>query len=158
MKSNKALFNNLKIYHVFWIAALLLLLTGIALDQNIDNRFTVNVKDIYYVIAYLDLGILLSLYFLFLGIGYWIVQKFMRRKLIQSLTILHLVILFGSLLAYGLILTYEKIFLADDFTAFNSYEIIEEIKMISVILLVFFSQPIYAINILIGIFRERKLV
>ena len=158
MKSNKAIFNNLKIYHVFWIAALLLLLTGIALHQNIDNRFTINVKDIYYVIAYLDLGILLSLYFLFLGIWYWIVQKFMRRKLIQSLTILHLVILFGSLLAYGLILTYEKIFLADDFTAFNNYEIIEEIKMILVILVIFFSIPIYAINLAIGIFRERRLI
>lgn len=151
-------FNHLKIYHLFWIASLILLSTGIALDQNIDNRFTINVGETYYVISYLDLGTLLSLYILFLGLGYWIVHKFMRRELIHSLTILHLVILFGSLLAYGLILTYEKFFLEDDFTAFNKYEIIEEIKMILVILVVFFSQPIYAINLVIGIFRERRLI
>ena len=74
MKSNKAIFNNLKIYHVFWIASLILLSTGIALDQNIDNRFTINVGETYYVISYLDLGTLLSLYILLLGLGYWIVQ------------------------------------------------------------------------------------
>lgn len=74
MKSSKAIFNNLKIYHVFWIASLILLSTGIALDQNIDNRYTINVGDTYYVISYLDLGTLLSLYILLLGLGYWIVQ------------------------------------------------------------------------------------
>ena len=86
----------LKVYHYFWITSAIILIIGFWRQNSSDTSLDLNFHDTYYVITNSDISILLSVCYSLLGIGYWLVQKVLKRKLINYLTLIHCIILFGS--------------------------------------------------------------
>jgi heme/copper-type cytochrome/quinol oxidase subunit 1 len=149
----------IKVYYLFWLVALAILIVGAILNNSVDNTLDINIHDTYYVIAQLHFAIILSLAYSLLGFGYWIVQKVLKRKLIYLLTMIHSIILIGSFFVYGLVMGYSKVFLkSDPFSLLNSYQIINQTCIILFLLIVVIGQPIYIVNLLIGIFKKQNLV
>lgn len=155
---NKTLMNlrNIKIYNLFWSVALLILIIGLIQNNNEDNTFDINIHDTYFVIAHLYFALFLSLAYYLTGLGYWLVQKAMKRKLIDLLTIIHSTILNGSFLVYWLVIGYSKSFLNTPFPRFDNYQLINQTLVILTILILLIGQPIYIINLVIGIFKKEK--
>lgn len=86
----------IKIYSLFWSVALIILIVGLIQTNNEDTTFDINIHDTYFVIAHIYAALFLSLVYYLIGLGYWIVQKVMERKLIRILTIIHSAIMNGS--------------------------------------------------------------
>jgi len=148
----------LKVYHYFWITSLLILTIGFLGKSLFDDMFDVNVGDTYYVIGHRDLTLLLSFCYLILGSGYWFVQKALKKKLVNFLTLIHCIILFGSFLVYWLVYFYSNVIEKKPFPLFDNYELINKSLLIIIILVIFIAQPIYIVNLLIGIFRKRSAI
>ncbi len=146
----------IKTYNLFWLVALIILMIGLIQDHFEDNTFDINIHDTYFVIAHLHFAIFLSLTYYLIGLGYWIVQKAMKRKLINVLTIIHSAILNGSFLVYWLVIGYSKAFLETPFPLFDNYQLINQTLVILTILILLIGQPIYIINLTIGIFKKQK--
>lgn len=147
-------FKKLKVYHYFWITALLILTLGVYFYNLPDNTLDINIHDTYFVIEHLHVAILLTLFYFLNGIGYWLVEKVFKKKLFNVLTIIHCIILFGSFISYWLVFIYSKLFLSDPFPLFDNYDLINKTLMLSFLVIFFIGLPIYFINLLIGIFRK----
>jgi heme/copper-type cytochrome/quinol oxidase subunit 1 len=147
---------NIKIYNLFWLVALIILVIGLIQTNNEDTTFDINIHDTYYVIAHFYIALFLSLTYYLIGLGYWVVQKAMKRKLINVLTIIHSVILNGSFLVYWLVNGYSKAFFETPFPLFDNHQLINQTLVILSILILFVGQPIYIINLIIGIFKKQK--
>ncbi len=146
----------IKIYNLFWLVALIILVIGLIQTRNEDTTFDINIHDTYFVIAHFYVALFLSLAYYLIGLGYWIVQKAMKRKLINVLTIIHSAILNGSFLVYWLVIGYSKAFLYTPFSLFNNYQLINQTLVILTVLILLIGQPIYIINLIIGIFKKPK--
>lgn len=144
----------LEIYQYFWLASILILIVGFFGQNLFDNSFDVNIGDTYYVIAHKDLTLKLSFGYLMLGGGYWFIEKALKRKLVNYLTLIHCLILFGSLLVYWLVYLYSNVITKN--TLFEKYEFINQNLLIIFLLITFIAQPIYFVNLLIGIFRKKS--
>lgn len=72
-------FKKLKVYHYFWITALLILTLGVYFHNLPDNTLDINIHDTYFVIEHLHVAILLTLFYFFNGIGYWFVEKILKK-------------------------------------------------------------------------------
>lgn len=144
----------LKVYHYFWFIALLILTIGFLGKNLFDSVFDLNAGDTYYVITHSDLTCLLSFCYFLLGSGYWLVQKVLKKKLINYLTIIHCVILFASFLVYWLVYFYSELIVKKPFPLFDDNQLINQYLAIVLFLIVFIAQPIYFVNLLIGIFRK----
>ncbi len=155
---NKIFMNlrKIKIYNLFWLVALIILVIGLIQTNNEDTTFDINIHDTYFVIAHFYIALFLSLTYYLIGLGYWVVQKAMKRKLINVLTIIHSVILNGSFLVYWLVIGYSKVFFETPFPLFDNYQLINQTLVILSILILFVGQPIYIINLIIGIFKKQK--
>ena len=147
-------FKKLKVYHYFWITALLILTLGVYFHNLPDNTLDINIHDTYFVIEHLHVAIFLTLFYFFNGIGYWFVEKVLKKKLFKVLTIIHCIILFGSFISYWLVFLYSKLFLSDPFPLFDDYDLINKTLLLSFLLIIFIGLPIYLVNLLIGIFRK----
>lgn len=156
MNENFLNLKKIKIYNLFWLVASIILLIGLIQDHTEDNTFDINVHDTYFVIAHFYVALFLSLGYYLTGLGYWIVQKAMKKKLIIGLTLIHSVILNGSFLVYWLVIAYSKAFLESPFPLFDNYQLINRTLIILSILILFIGQPIYIINLTIGVFKKRK--
>jgi heme/copper-type cytochrome/quinol oxidase subunit 1 len=146
----------IKIYSLFWSVALIILIIGLIQTNNEDTTFDINIHDTYFVIAHIYAALFLSLIYYLIGLGYWIVQKVMERKLIRVLTIIHSAIMNGSFLVYWLLIGYSRAFPDTSFPLFDNYELINLTLVVLTVLIVLIGQPIYIINLMIGIFRKRK--
>ena len=146
----------IKIYNLFWLVALIILMIGLIQTHNEDTTLDINIHDTYFVIAHFYVALFLSLAYYLIGLGYWIVQKIMKRKLISILTIIHSAILNGSFLVYWLVIGYSKVFSETPFPLFDNYQLINQTLVILSILILFVGQPIYIINLIIGIFKKPK--
>ncbi|KFF06004.1 cbb3-type cytochrome c oxidase subunit I [Flavobacterium reichenbachii] len=146
----------IKIYNLFWLVALIMLMIGLIQTQNEDTTFDINIHDTYFVIAHFYVALFLSLAYYLIGLGYWIVQKAMKRKLIDVLTVIHSVILNGSFLVYWLVIGYCKAFVDIPFPLFDNYQLINQTLVILTLLILLIGQPIYIINLIIGIFKKQK--
>jgi heme/copper-type cytochrome/quinol oxidase subunit 1 len=155
---NNAFMNlrKIKIYNLFWLIALIILIIGIIQTNNEDTTFDINIHDTYFVIAHFYVALFLSLAYYLIGLGYWIVQKAMKRKLINILTIIHSAILNGSFLVYWLVIGYNKAFLDTPFPLFDNYQLINQTLVVLTVLILLIGQPIYIINLIIGIFNKQK--
>lgn len=146
---------NIKTYHLFLALALIILFIGIIANES---TLDINIHDTYFVISFRDLSfVLFSLYFLS-GIGYWLVGEIFKKNLIKTLTIIHTVILIGSFLIYWIIVGFYQIspIKKDSVPLFYDNELENIILVISAILVVFIAQPLYIINLLIGLFRKKN--
>lgn len=144
----------IKVYHLFWIVTVLILLIGLSEINNPDSVICLNIYDTYYVISHYHLSIVLFLSFFLMGLGYWLVQKIFQKQLLKILTIIHSVILIGSFVFYWVILFYCKLFLTDPFALLNSSNLINITLFFELLLIVFIGIPVYIINLLIGLFRK----
>lgn len=149
-------FKNNKIYNLFWLVALIILVIGLIQTQNEDTTLDINIHDTYFVIAHFYVALFLSLAYYLIGLGYWIVQKVMKRKLIKVLTIIHSVILNGSFIVYWLVIGYSKAFVDTPFPLFDNYQLINQTLVILTVLILLIGQPIYIINLIIGILKKQK--
>ncbi len=148
----------LKVYHYFWLTSAIIFIIGFWRQNSPDNVLDINVHDTYYVIANSHVSILLALCYLLLGSGYWLVQKVLKRKLINYLTLIHCVILFGGFIVYWLVYFYSNIIGKSRFPLFDDYELINQCLVVIVLLIIFIGQPVYFVNLLIGIFRKRSAI
>nr|WP_294931985.1 cbb3-type cytochrome c oxidase subunit I [uncultured Flavobacterium sp.] len=155
---NKIFMNlkKIKIYNLFWLIALIILIIGLIQTNNEDTTFDINIHDTYFVIAHFYFALFLSLAYYLIGLGYWIVQKVMKRKLISVLTIIHSAILNGSFLVYWLVIGYSKAFVDASFPLFDNYQLINQTLVVLTVLILLIGQPIYFINLIIGIFKKQK--
>jgi heme/copper-type cytochrome/quinol oxidase subunit 1 len=148
----------IKIYYCFWFVSLLILVIGFLGKRFFGDTFDLNVGDTYYVIAHRYLTLLLSFCYFIIGIGYWFVQKVLKRKLVNYLTVIHCVILFGSFLIYWLVYFYSNGIQNKSFALFDNYELINKTLLILFLLIIFIGQPIYFVNLLVGIFRKQSAI
>ncbi len=143
--------SKVKLYHYYFSIAVVVIFIGIAAP---DTTLDVNIQNTYFVMAYLQATILISLLYFFTGIGYWIVQKYFNKTLVKAFTIIHSVILIGSFISYWLLIALNKILapliLADD----NLY--VNEMLVVSLVLIIFIAQPAYIANLIYSIFRRRN--
>ena len=145
---------NLKVYHYFWITAVLIILIGIFRESITNNSLDINIHDTYLVIANFDVTILLTVAYTLLGTGYWIVEKLLNRKLIKALTIINTVIFLGSFLMYWLAYLYA---LCNPSYLFDSLFSTNVTLIISLLLILFIGLPVYFINLLIAIIRNTQI-
>ncbi len=115
----------------------------------------INIHDTYYVIEHFLLAEILFLGYLFLGLGYWLVEKILKKQLIPILTKIHTSILIGSFLIYWIVIFCIKISFNENDIFNNSYEIINITLMIMFLAIIFIAQPVYVINILVALFRKK---
>ncbi|WP_291134408.1 hypothetical protein [Flavobacterium sp. UBA7663] len=146
---------NLKSYHYFWIVSSIILIIGIVNLSNGDSTMDINIHDTYYVIEHFLLAEILFLGYLFLGLGYWLVEKILKKQLIPILTKIHTSILIGSFLIYWIVIFCIKISFNENDIFNNSYEIINITLMIMFLAIIFIAQPVYVINILVALFRKK---
>lgn len=143
--------SKVKLYHYYFSIAVVVIFIGIAAP---DTTLDVNIQNTYFLMAYLQATILISLLYFFTGIGYWIVQKYFNKTLVKAFTIIHSVILIGSFISYWLLIALNKILapliLADD----NLY--VNEMLVVSLVLIIFIAQPAYIANLIYSIFRRRN--
>ncbi|RXM43587.1 hypothetical protein [Flavobacterium sp. YO64] len=151
--------NKIKVYHIFWIVALLILIIGFI--QNNDDptaNLDINIHDTYYVVRNFDSTIFLFICYFIMGFGYWLVQKVFRKKLVKALTILHSIIFIGSFVIYWIVLLYSKMFLQKpEFPSFLSdYQLINSTLVLELLVITFIGIPVYIINLLIGLIRKKQ--
>jgi hypothetical protein len=83
-----------------------------------------------------------------IGFGYWVVKK-LKGKLNPALCYLHAIIMIANLIGYIVLIN-----ISNDIFMINKFLIIGLFSMI------FIAQPIYVINLMLGIFnwqRDRKV-
>lgn len=133
---------------LFWLTSVVLLAISFKF-YNIpesENTFFINIYDTFVVLQKFQFLLFLSLFYFLLGFGYWLVKK-VKGRLKPLLSFAHAFIMFGSLIIYG-------------FFALSNSESLNFIFSISAICIIFIAEPIYVINLMIGIFnwrRDRKI-
>jgi len=150
----------IKVYDLFWITSILILIIGFIYQINDpESILDINIHDTYYVIANYHLTILLFTSYFLMGLGYWLVQKLFKKRLLKSLTIIHTVILIGSFIIYWIAFFYGKLFLQNlvfpEF--FDDHQLINITLFYELLLIMFVATPIYIINLLIGLFRKKNI-
>ena len=136
------------------LLSLLILIIGF-LKKNSPNTVDINIHDTYLVIENIYITCSISIYFFLVGIGYWFVEKLLQKKLVNYLTVIHCVILFGSFIAYWIIIFYSRIIQKEPFPFFDESQLIDQTLIILFRLIIFVAQPIYFLNLLIGILKKK---
>ncbi|WP_104734524.1 cbb3-type cytochrome c oxidase subunit I [Hanstruepera ponticola] len=134
-----------KPYLIFWTSIPIISLLGFFIKAD---SFGFNVHDTYFVIATNHLIMLISLLFVIIGLGYWIMEK-ANRKLSKWLNLIHITLTFGGILIV-LILTqcYRNEIMEYDFN--NNLTLSITLILITVI----FGQLIFPINIIRGLIKK----
>lgn len=146
----------IKVYHCFWIVALLVLILGFFTRGLANDTFDVNIHDTYFIIAYNHIIVMVSLYYFLFGSCYWFLQKIVKKQLNRYLTLIHCIILFGSFLAYWSVVFYSNLIAKKTLPTFESYELINQTLVVLFLFNVLIGLPIYLINLLIGIFSKNS--
>lgn len=146
----------IKIYHLFLLVSILILLIGFYRNTNPNSILDINVHDTYFVISNYDCTLVLFTTYFLMGILYWLFEKLPQKKLIKPLTMIHSIILIGSFILYWLIIIYNKVFLSNPtFPMFdNGSELINITLVLELLLIAFLAIPVFIINLLIGLIRK----
>ena len=138
---------NNKPHLIFLLAIPIIILIGILSGESVLD---INVHDTYYVIAYFHLAMLISILFGIIGIGYWIMQK-ANRKLSKWLNWTHIGITFGGIIIVLILTQFYR-------TELMEYEFNNNLTFFVTlfILLVFFAQLIFPINIIYGLIKKKN--
>lgn len=134
-----------KIHYIFWLSIPVIILIGIL---NIGKTFDVNIDDTYYIIDFRFITHLISIVFLIIGFGYWIMQK-SNRRLSRRLLKIHVIITFGGLLIIWIL----SLFYKDPFQdiTFNNYL---SFIIYLIILIIILSQFLFLYNIFRGLIKN----
>ncbi len=140
-----------KPHFYFLITAIIILLLGIFNNQfkkNEDSVFDLNIHDTYYIVDHFVITEFLTILFLILGFGYWILEK-LNRKLNSKLTKFHCISTIGLLFLYWLFIKISNFIEITD----NG---ISNIFLLIIFFIIAIAQIIYIINIGIGIVNRKK--
>ncbi|AWK06929.1 hypothetical protein HYN56_22940 [Flavobacterium crocinum] len=147
----------IKVYHLFWIVSLLIVIIGIVQNNDPNATLDINIHDTYFVIRNMDATIFLSVCYFLIGLGYWLIQKIFKKQLVKFLTITHSIILIGSFIFYWIIFFCNPQYQVNsNFPLYDDYVSVNTVLIIEFLLIFFVATPIYIINLLIGIFRKNK--
>ncbi|MCF2876216.1 MULTISPECIES: hypothetical protein [unclassified Tenacibaculum] len=143
--------------HVFfWGVIPIILLAGMyRVNDSIEGFLDINVHDTYFVVDRLHLLGFMVFLFVLLGLGYWgaYVNK---RKLINGITFLHILLTFISLISFLIILFFPtKNEIISNNAMFDSLEIANIVLTFS-FLLFLIGQLFYPINILSALIRKKN--
>lgn len=147
----------IKVYHLFWIVSLLIMIIGIVQNNDPNATLDINIHDTYFVIRNMDATIFLFVCYFLIGLGYWLIQKILKKQLVKFLTITHSIILIGSFIFYWIIFFCNPQYQVNsNFPLYDDYVSVNTVLIIEFLLIFFVATPIYIINLLIGIFRKNK--
>ena len=131
---------------IFLFSIPLIMLSGfLSSVKDLD----INIHDTYYVFSLFHLNTLISIIFVVIGLGYWIMLK-ANRRLSKWLNLIHIALTFGGiLLIWILAQLFRESIMAYDFNN-NLTLAIYLIALIAV-----FGQIIYPINIISGLIKNK---
>lgn len=135
-----------KPYTLFWITAVLILLDGF-LIQNPENVVDINVHDTYFVIAHGFIAEIFALLFFILGLGYWLFEKF-NRNLNPTLTLIHILGTVGVVWIYKIVISSLSLFKIGNPAVINGFIVVA-------FLIAFLVQPVYIVNLFIGVIKPK---
>lgn len=134
-----------KLYLTFWTTSLIIFFIGIPYRNQPDENIDINFVDTYYVIAFFQLTTFFALFYFLIGFGYWLVNR-LKGRLNKILLFVHAIIMLGSFI--GILIIWNVI---------DEYDILRNTAfLISLTLILFIAQPIYVINLMLGLFNWRK--
>lgn len=115
-----------------------------------DDVLDINVHDTYYVIAYIHLSTMISIFFGIIGLGYWIMLK-ANRKLSKWLNLIHIALTFGGILLIWILAQLFR-------ESIMEYEFNNNLTLAIylIALIAVFGQIIYPINIIYGLIKKNK--
>ena len=134
-----------KIHYIFWLSIPIIILIGIL---NLGKTFDVNIHDTYYIIDFRFITHLISLVFLIIGFGYWILQK-TNRRISRRLLKIHVIITFGGLLIIWIL----SLFYQDTFQDLMFYNYLSLIIYL-IILITVLGQLLFLFNIFRGLIKN----
>ncbi len=141
-----------KPYKPIWYTIPLLIgLSILGLNATID----IPLHDIYFVISSIHIGMLLSGFLGIIGVIYWLMRKI---KLINWLTIIHVVITISAFVTFMIYLIFKSVIEYFGFSIieyFEAFPIINQIVTI-ILLMAFFSQFIFIANLILSLIRNQK--
>jgi heme/copper-type cytochrome/quinol oxidase subunit 1 len=137
---------------IFLILSPILFLVG---SFSKKNTFDINIHDTYYVVEHGLVPIAISLFFVIIGFGYWLILKF-NGKLSKILSITHILLTIGGLLVIRIL--FELYREPKTESLLIDYNFNENLNMITLIisLIILFGQIIYPINLFIGLMKRSK--
>lgn len=144
----KMIFQKIKIYHLFWIVALLILIS-----TDPEETLDINIHDTYFVISHLYAAVILFLIYFSMGLGYWLIQRVFKKELIKSLTIIHSSLFLGSFIVFWITI-FSVRFFANSFPQYEYYSIINIVLTIIFLVTFFIASPIYITNLLLALIRK----
>jgi hypothetical protein len=139
-----------KSYTLCWIFAALALIIGLGAG---DDLVDINIYDTYYLISSRFLGTLVTIALAVMGLGYYLMARF-QKKLISWLTGIHLFLTLGGIVLIGLVcfvLSLTESF--GELISTDAMVLLENIILLSIVVVIM-AQPIYVINLLLGMFRS----
>ncbi|RZJ55023.1 MAG: hypothetical protein EOO44_02740 [Flavobacterium sp.] len=142
----------IEVYHLFFAITVIVLLIGIIQK---DNTLDINIHDTYFVISNLIVSYAICLFYILNGLGYWLLIKIMKKKLVKALTIIHLIVFIGGFIIYWIIIAYSAFRVNNGPHNFYDYQLQSVFSAAMAFLIIFVAGPAYIINLLIGIFRKR---
>ena len=148
-----------KVSYCFVTTAILIIVAGF-LDNLINKGnaiFDVNIHDTYFVAARVHIAVFISIIYALLGAGYWLFDK-LRLCLNKPLTATHAFVTIGGVVLYWMFFLYsfvrkEKPY---DFMSLSNDEFLN-IRVLRIVVLVTLIQPLYIINIIVGIAKRNKI-
>lgn len=147
-------FNKIKVYHLFWIVSILVLIIGFIKSFYHHSFLDINMYDTYYIIPNLEItASLFSLYFL-MGSGYWLIQKVFKKQLTKPFTLIHSIILIGSFMIYWFLFLYYKLIANNDFSLVDDSLMLNLILILEISVILFVATPIYIANFMMAFLRK----
>lgn len=143
----------IKVYHLFWMVSLLILLS-----HNPEGTMDINIHDTYYVIPHLYGTTVLFLSYFLMGVGYWLVQKILKKQLIKPLTIIHSSIFIGSFILFWMVILYTKIVANNNFPLDDHHAIVNIILIVEFLLMLIIALPLYTTNLLLALLKRKETI
>ena len=134
-----------KLYLIFWITSLIIFFIGFPYRNQPQQVLDINFADTFYVIAFFQLTTFFALFYFLIGFGYWLVNR-LNGRLNKILLFVHAFIMLGSLIGVLIIWNTTN---ENDFIRNTTF-------VISLIAILFIAQPIYVVNLMLGLFNWRK--
>lgn len=126
-------------YLLFWLLIPVILLIGFFDDRALD----ISIHDSYYVFSKYHLSSFISMIFLVIGFGYWLMIKLEKRLSIWLIWI-HSILTIG-----GLVLLFITPYFFND----NSLSTLNALFVLTGLVIIF-TQLFYFLNIILAIFRK----
>ncbi len=132
-------------YKVIWYSVLFLI--GLSIF-GWNNTIDIQLHDTYFVFISIHIAVLFSIYLGVIGIIYWMIRK---KKLIDWMTVLHVVFTIST---FALIITTGLIFKKIIESDFKIIRTVNQILFV-VFLIALLSQLIFITNLIIGLIRNK---